>query len=61
MLLLPALAVLLIAHTSAEQAAPTDLPAEHAWGCRPGNISAHMKFCDRTAPVADRVADLLVG
>ena len=22
------------------------LPAEHAWGCLPGNISAHMKFCD---------------
>ena len=35
------------------------LPAEHAWGCLPGNISAHMKFCDATAPVTERVADLL--
>ena len=35
------------------------LPNGHVWGCLPGNISAHHKFCDHTLPTAERLADLV--
>lgn len=37
------------------------LSAEHVWGCLPGNVSHHMKFCNRSVPIEERVADLLAN
>jgi hypothetical protein len=47
----------LLAHTSVTVA----LSAEHVWGCLPGNVSHHMKFCNRSLPIGERVADLLAN
>eukprot|EP00039_Didymoeca_costata_P030626 m.30608 g.30608 ORF g.30608 m.30608 type:complete len:811 (-) comp8218_c0_seq1:49-2481(-) len=35
------------------------MPNGHAWGCKPGNISAHLPFCDPTLSIKDRLADLI--
>eukprot|EP01046_Picozoa_sp_COSAG06_P013658 COSAG06_NODE_831_length_12041_cov_5.766789_2_plen_773_part_00 len=38
---------------------PAFTPAEHVWGCLPGNVSAHMDFCDHRLPLDQRVGSLL--
>ena len=35
------------------------MPNGHAWGCLPGNVSAHLPFCDHTLAVEERIDDLL--
>ena len=59
LVLLVALALLML--VSSRVATAYALSPEHVWGCLPGNISHHMKFCDRSLSIAARVADLLAN
>eukprot|EP01047_Picozoa_sp_COSAG01_P051479 COSAG01_NODE_5318_length_4337_cov_11.889571_2_plen_208_part_00 len=34
-------------------------PNSYFWGCLPGNVSAHLPFCDASRPVGERVRDLV--
>ena len=35
------------------------VPNGHAWGCLPGNVSAHLPFCDHEKTVSERLDDLI--
>ena len=53
-----ALLLLLFAGTSIADPGST-LPNGHAWGCQPGNISAHHPFCDTKLSYEKRIENLV--
>ena len=53
-------APLAICYAASAAADPgSTLPNGHAWGCLPGNISAHLPFCDASKTIPVRLADLV--
>eukprot|EP00911_Craspedida_sp_UC1_P000898 UC1_evm1s685 len=39
----------------------SDLPNGHVWGCLPGNVSSHRKFCNTSLPIEARLDDLVAA